>query len=84
MLDLFLSVNYSVRIERDVLLIQTYPLPECRQKERYQQSTAHILHGFLNVGAVHETTQHPATLRQVPANTGQEIASTSSAGGTDN
>ena len=29
-------------------------------------------------------TQHPATLRQVPANTGQEIASTSSAGGTAN
>ena len=31
-----------------------------------------------------ENTQHPATLRQVPANTGQEIASTSSAGGTAN
>ena len=28
--------------------------------------------------------QHPATLRQVPANTGQKIASTSSAGGTAN
>ena len=28
--------------------------------------------------------QHPATLRQVPANTGQEIASASSAGGTAN
>ena len=31
-----------------------------------------------------ENTQHPATLRQVPANTGQEISSTSSAGGTAN
>ena len=31
-----------------------------------------------------ENTQHQATLRQVPANTGQEIASTSSAGGTTN
>ena len=31
-----------------------------------------------------ENTQHPATIRQVPVNTGQEIASTSSAGGTAN
>ena len=31
-----------------------------------------------------ENTQHPATLRQVPANIGQEIAETSSAGGTAN
>ena len=30
-----------------------------------------------------ENTQHQAMLCQVPANTGQEVASTSSAGGTD-
>jgi len=31
-----------------------------------------------------KNTQHPATLRLVPTNTDQEIASTSSAGGTAN
>ena len=31
------SVNYSMRIERNVLLIQTLPLPGCCQKERGQQ-----------------------------------------------
>ena len=80
------SVHHSVRIERDLLLIQTYPLPECCQKERGQQSTTHILHSKRRRGAAEtaENTQHPATLRQVPANTGQKIASTSSAGGTAN
>ena len=72
-----------------MLLIQTYPLPECCQKERGQQSTTHILHGFLNVGEAlprrprtHNIQQRFARCPLIPAETApqprqQEVLPTS-------
>ena len=71
-----------------MLLIQTYPPPRMPPKgKRPAVNNAYLTRVSKHrrgTAEMAETTQHPATLRQVPANTGQEIASTSSAGGPAN